>query len=373
MKIELHKLVDYLQPTKYIVTSDEYSDEFETPVLTAGKTFILGYTNEIKGIYVADKEKEVILFDDFTTSFQWVDFSFKVKSSACKILIPKKDVDLRFIFYAMQKVSIDKGLHKRYWISVFSKQKIYYPDALVRGKIVKVLDTIKSLIDLYSEQIKTFEEIIRAKFCDIFGEPSSLNTNKANKKINQIGKCIAGATPNTSIKEYWENGTIPWLTSGEVSSGRIFKTEKKITQKGYENTSTKLVPARSVVIALAGQGKTRGTVGITEIELCTNQSVCSVIPHNHNEISIDYLYYYLKYQYSQLRAISNGEGGRGGLNLTILGDFSVYVPEYKEQIEFVKLAIEFESLIKKSQEQIEFLNELFVKKLDDFFDGKNNA
>ena len=84
--IAIGDVVQYEQPTKYIVSSTEYNDTFSIPVLTAGQSFVLGYTNEAEGIYNASKENPVIIFDDFTGSFKWVDFSFKVKSSAIKIL-----------------------------------------------------------------------------------------------------------------------------------------------------------------------------------------------------------------------------------------------------------------------------------------------
>lgn len=86
---KLGALLDYEQPTKYIVKSTDYNDSYPTPVLTAGQTFILGHTNETKGIYVATKDNPTIIFDDFTTSFHWVDFNFKIKSSAMKMLRPK--------------------------------------------------------------------------------------------------------------------------------------------------------------------------------------------------------------------------------------------------------------------------------------------
>ena len=87
----LNEIIDYEQPGKYIVSSTDYNDDFETPVLTAGQSFILGYTNETEGIYQASKESPVIIFDDFTTSSHWVDFPFKVKSSAMKLLTAKDE------------------------------------------------------------------------------------------------------------------------------------------------------------------------------------------------------------------------------------------------------------------------------------------
>lgn len=149
------------------------------------------------------------------------------------------------------------------------------------------------------------------------------------KRLGEIAELYAGATPSTTKSEYWKGGTIPWMSSGEVHNGQIFQTEKKITTLGYDNCSTKLVPPNSVVVALAGQGKTRGTVAITRIQLCTNQSLCSIIP-NSNYCS-DYLYFYLGSQYEVLRQISSGDGTRGGLNLQMLKDFLIPFPPLAEQ------------------------------------------
>ena len=135
--------IDYIQPTKYIVEKAVYNDEYFTPVLTAGKTFILGYTNEITGVYNATSESPCIIFDDFTTSFHWIDFPFKVKSSALKILVPKtKDMNFKFFYYLMRKINYKKaeGVHQRHWISKYSQLEISFPDLDKQNKIVEVLD-----------------------------------------------------------------------------------------------------------------------------------------------------------------------------------------------------------------------------------------
>ena len=96
---ELGELLSYEQPTPYIVGSTDYNDKYKTPVLTAGKSFVLGYTNETNGVYTA---LPVIIFDDFTTASQYVNFEFKVKSSAMKILTPNTELVLpKFIYYRM--------------------------------------------------------------------------------------------------------------------------------------------------------------------------------------------------------------------------------------------------------------------------------
>ena len=155
--VELEEVLDYEQPTKYIVSSVNYNDEYPTPVLTAGKTFILGYTDEKNGIFPVSK-LPVIIFDDFTTATKLVNFSFKVKSSAMKILHAKKDkADARFLFYLMQGIKFSSSTHKRYWISEYSKIKIPFPPLEVQKEIVEQIEAKQNTINHAKEIIKNLE------------------------------------------------------------------------------------------------------------------------------------------------------------------------------------------------------------------------
>lgn len=144
---KLGEILDYEQPSKYIVKSTDYDDSYSTPVLTAGQSFILGYTNETDGIYAASKSNPTIIFDDFTTSFHWVDFDFKVKSSAMKMLRPKlkKDVVFRYIYFAMSCIKYVPQDHTRHWISKYSLFEIPVPPLPVQREIVRILDNFTSL------------------------------------------------------------------------------------------------------------------------------------------------------------------------------------------------------------------------------------
>ena len=143
---KLGELLGYEQPSKYIVHSTEYDDTFKTPVLTAGQSFILGYTSENDGIYQASKDNPTIIFDDFTTSFHWVDFNFKIKSSAMKMLRPiKNDVSFKYIYYSMQCINFVPQDHARHWISKYSNFEIPVPPLEVQQKIVEILDNFTSL------------------------------------------------------------------------------------------------------------------------------------------------------------------------------------------------------------------------------------
>lgn len=143
----------YEQPGKYIVKSTAYSDNYKTPVLTAGQSFILGYTDETDNIFYASKENPVIIFDDFTTSFHWVDFNFKVKSSAVKMLRlnNSENISLRYVYYAMQCINYTPGEHSRQWISKYSNFEIPLPDRETQDRIVGILDNFDSIASSLSE------------------------------------------------------------------------------------------------------------------------------------------------------------------------------------------------------------------------------
>jgi type I restriction enzyme S subunit len=140
----LGELLSFEQPTNYLVSNGEYSDANDVPVLTAGKTFVLGYTNEIRGIF---DNLPVIIFDDFTTASKYVTFPFKAKSSAMKLLRPRNPlVNLRLVFDMMQIVEFKLGDHKRYWISEYQKLEVKIPDAVEQTAIAAVLSDMDTEI-----------------------------------------------------------------------------------------------------------------------------------------------------------------------------------------------------------------------------------
>ena len=151
----LGEILDYKQPTKYIVKSKEYNNKFKTPVLTAGKTFILGFTNEEDNIFLASPRNPVIIFDDFTTSNRWIDFSFKVKSSAMKILYmnntEENNVLFKYVYYYMQTINYNSKEHGRKWLSHYAKINIPIPPLQTQEKIVDILDKFNTITNDISE------------------------------------------------------------------------------------------------------------------------------------------------------------------------------------------------------------------------------
>ena len=148
---KIEEFVDYVQPTKYIVKNTDYSDLYKTPVLTAGQTFILGYTNEEDDVYQASKENPVIIFDDFTTDSRLVNFPFKVKSSAMKILKTNKAIDIEYVASFMSITRLIGDTHKRYWISEYSKLEIPLPPYKEQVRIMNQIKLLFERLDSITE------------------------------------------------------------------------------------------------------------------------------------------------------------------------------------------------------------------------------
>lgn len=248
---KLGDILDYEQPSKYIVKSTEYRISFRTPVLTAGQSFILGYTDEIDGIFQASKGNPVIIFDDFTTSFHWVDFDFKVKSSAMKMLRMKSDKALfRYVYLYMQTFSYVPMDHSRQWIGTYSDFEIPLPPLPIQTEIVRILDKfveqqeqLERLIELRKKQYEYYrEEMLKPKE----GEKWE------RKKLGEIGKNLDyKRKPITSSKRI--KGSYPYYGA----SGIVDYVEDYIFDGTYlliSEDGANLI-ARSTPIAFTIEGK----------------------------------------------------------------------------------------------------------------------
>ena len=318
---KIKDLLEFEQPTKYIVESSSYTPTGKTAVLTANKSFVLGYTNETDGVYT---DTPAIIFDDFTTDSKYVDFPFKVKSSAIKILTSRNEnTDLKFVYEIMKSFTFPIANHKRHYISQYQELDIVIPSTKEQRKIAEILSSVDIEINRIEDLINVDEKLKIGLMQDFF--------NKSDwdyKEIEKVATVLTGGTPKTSVKEYW-GGDINWMSSGEVNLRRVKNTEKKITQKGLDGSNASMLPIGTSMIALAGQGKTRGKVAILEVETTCNQSLAGIVT-NKDFLYNEFLFYNLEYRYQELRNVSGGEG-RAGLNLKLIKNFKVPVPPIETQ------------------------------------------
>lgn len=189
--------------------------------------------------------------------------------------------------------------------------------------------------------------------------------------IGSIAKTTAGATPSTKKPEYW-GGDIPWMSSGEINLKQVHSVEKRITALGFSKSSTKIIPKKSILIALAGQGKTRGTVAVNHIELCTNQSIAAILLDK--EIADNnFVYFNLDSRYTELRAMSTGDGGRGGLNLSIINSVPFSIPEIKEQECIAKVLVTADKEIELLEEKLAHLKQEKKALMQQLLTGKRRV
>ena len=146
----LENIIEYEQPTDYIVSSTNYDDSYLTPVLTAGKSFLIGYTDEEEGIY---SKLPCIIFDDFTTASKLVTFPFKVKSSAMKILQVNQNISIKYVAAFMSITQLIGDTHKRYWISEYSKLPISIPPKEEQKRIATAIDNLFNVLDTIKENL----------------------------------------------------------------------------------------------------------------------------------------------------------------------------------------------------------------------------
>ncbi|HFC6369332.1 TPA: restriction endonuclease subunit S [Neisseria lactamica] len=331
----LGEVADYEQPTKYLVASKNYDDKFDTPVLTAGKTFILGYTDETEGIYKAS-ESPVIIFDDFTTANKWVDFDFKVKSSAMKIITSKneQDVLLKYVYYWLNTLpnSLTDGDHKRQWISNFSNKEIPIPPLEIQQKIVKILDK-------FTELEATLEATLEAELA-LRKRQYWYYRDFLLDFDNQIGGGIADGY-QCRLKD------VVWKTLGEVchniSSGKNKKRDINGIYPIYGSTGVigktneKVYGKQHILVARVGANAGFVHIGEGEYDVSDN----TLIIDNKDNILFGYLFYVLKNM--KLNQFARG-AGQPLLTAGQLKSLKIPIPPLPEQEKITAILDKFDTL-----------------------------
>ena len=245
--MKIKDFIDYEQPNEYIVESDRYSNECSTPVLTAGKSFILGYTNEGKGIY---KKGPCIIFDDFTTSVHYVDFPFKVKSSAMKILTTKSNADIKYCYYLLLSLSKMPPNHKRQWISTTSEKSYVLPSMDKQISIVKQLDLISDTIANYTNQIENLDNLVKARFIEMFGDPVADTRNWGQTLLKEHLESIKYGTSTPPI--FTDDG-YAFIRATNIKNGKIITNDMKyIPQEEADRLEKCKLSGGEIIIVRSG-------------------------------------------------------------------------------------------------------------------------
>ncbi len=360
---KLDEVLEYEQPTPYIVNSKSYKEEYETPVLTAGKSFILGKTKEKNGIFPKDK-LPVIIFDDFTTATKFVDFPFKVKSSAMKILHPIKNIsDAKFLFYLMQNNIFDhSGIHKRYWISEYSKIEILLPPLPEQHRIVKILDEVFADVAKAKanaeKNIQNAKELFESYLQSVFANPGK---DWGERKLGEAYDVRDGTHDSPKYqKEGYALITSKNLKRDELDYQKI----KYISEKDYKKINARSkVHKGDVLFAMIG---TIGNPVVikNEPDFAIKNVALFKIPKDQNSY---FLKYFLDSKFVIDKMMSEAKGTtQKFVGLGYLRNFKIQLPKLDEQKSIVAKLDAFSAETKK-------LETIYKQKLADLEELKKSV
>ncbi|KDF09608.1 restriction endonuclease subunit S [Citrobacter amalonaticus] len=326
--LPLGNVTKYEQPTKYLVKAKDYHDTFSIPVLTAGKTFILGYTDETHGIYEASKTP-VIIFDDFTTANKWVDFDFKAKSSAMKMITSSDDIkfSLKYVYYWLNTLpnELVDGDHKRQWISNYAQKKVPVPcpdnpekSLAIQSEIVRILDKFTALTAELTAEL-------------------TMRKKQYNYYRDQL----------LSFKE----GEVEWKTLGEVATFRrgTAITQKQTTPGDIPVVANGPTPTyfhsksnrQDETIVIARSGAYAGYVSFWNQPIFLTDAF-SVHP-NLKIVKPKFLYYVLQNKQEHIHAMKKG-AGVPHVRVKEFESYDVPIPPLAEQVRIVTILDKFDTL-----------------------------
>nr|WP_237699058.1 restriction endonuclease subunit S [Caldicellulosiruptor kronotskyensis] len=391
--VKLGEVLAYEQPNKYIVKDEQYDKRHGIPVLTPGKTFILGFTQEHQGIY---NNIPVIIFDDFTTESRYIAFPFKLKSSAVKILKSKCNfVNLYYVYNSMQLLNFKPGSeHKRFWISEYSKFLIPLPPLPEQRKIAEILETIDNAIEKTDAIIEKYKRIKQGLMQDLLtkgvvneGEGESERWRLRDENIDKfkdspLGRIpeewevvdvyghvnlINGGTPSTERPEFW-NGSIPWLSVEDFNIGKrwVFSSSKYITELGLKQSATKLLKKGMLIISA------RGTVGVLAqlgADMAFNQSCYGLDAKDKMKLSNDFLYYALKHFITSFLSLAYGNVFNT-ITRETFKEILIPLPPLPEQQRIASILSQIDEVIEKEQAYKEKLERIKKGLMEDLLTGK---
>ncbi len=370
--MKLGEILDYEQPTNYIVESTDYSDAYSIPVLTAGKSFILGYTNESFGVF---NDLPVIIFDDFTTAIQYVDFPFKVKSSAMKILKAKKEIaDIKYMYYKMQTIRENNSEHKRYWISKYAELEISLPSLAEQKKIAAILDAADELRQKDKALVEKYNELTQAMFLDMFGDPVSNPKGWDKTELKECtSKIGSGSTPRGGKESYQKSG-ISLIRSLNIYDNEFYyENLARISDEQADKLKNVIIEKNDVLFNITGASVCRSTIvpeDVLPARVNQHVSILRPLKNKLNPIFLSHLMISKSTKQQLLMVGSAGGAVMEAITKEQLEKYKVPIPKIELQNKFaerVKVIEEQKRIARVSAQKSE---ELFNSLLQKAFKGE---
>lgn len=337
-RCKLEEFISYEQPTKYIVDSDQYDDSYKIPVLTAGKSFILGYTDEKNNIF---DNLPVIIFDDFTTSVQFVDFPFKVKSSAMKLLKNTEQADIKYCYYLLKFLQHTPENHKRQWLSATSQNIVELPIIEKQKNIVRKLDKILEVIDNQNKQLELLDEAIKARFVEMFGDE---NNSKGWEIVNieDVANVQVGVVIKPSQYYTDQYNGIKAFRSLNIGDGYIKDDDwVYFSKEGNKKNKKSILSTNDVLVVRSGAP---GTACVVTSEYAGSNAIDVIIAHpDFQKVDSRYLCTYTNMPHGKSQIIE-GTGGAAQQHFNVgkYNKLKLMLPPLEYQKQYVKFLEEID-------------------------------
>ena len=232
-----------------------------------------------------------------------------------------------------------------------------------QDEIVNILDKCKFVIDSRKRELLELDNIIKARFVEMFGSIHE-STGYPYLALKDLSDVISGGTPSRGKAEFWNNGTIPWVKTTELKNNVITDVDEYITEEGLVNSSAKLVPAGTILVAMYGQGKTRGMTAYLDIEASTNQACACILPSD--KIDSMFMWKYFELSYDKLISLAQG-AGQPNLNGNMIKNFKVLVPPIEMQKSYVNFVNQVDKSKVKVQKALDETQKLFDSLMQQYF------
>lgn len=297
-----------------------------------------------------------------------------VHNEAIISIYPKPGMEQRFLGYYLSQIDYSQLQDRQIKGNTLNKSKIDripvpVPSGAEQKAIADLLDSVRSAITSAREGLAATKALTRAVSDQLFAaEGRDEDDRWVTERLGENHEVSSGGTPSRTAAEYWTGGTIPWVKTAEVNYTVIRETSEHITQLGLDNSGAKILPAGTLLLAMYGQGVTRGKVGVLGIEAASNQA-CAAIQLKNDSVDSRYLYHYLSHQYGELRHMAHG-GQQQNLNLDIVRDFPITYPLSRErQAEIVEVLDAIDERTRLHEARLPLLEALFSALLKGLMSG----
>jgi len=360
------------------IQTKDYKNAGSYPIVDQGQAPIAGWTDSLEA--VIDDPLPLIVFGDHSRTFKYVDEPFARGADGTQLLRPVDEIDPLFFYYACRAIDLPSRGYNRHFTLLKEKEVAYPKDGAVQRSIASLLQRAERAIAVQDELVGLLEQTKSAAMHQLFTRGTRRGAQRetgigpvpeswTRDSIDEHFSVVSGGTPSRANAAYWSGGTIPWVKTTEVNYSVITETEEHITQAALDQSAAKMLLRGTLLMAMYGQGVTRGKVAILGIDASCNQACAAMTPKD-DDVVPRYLYHYLTSRYDEIRSLAHG-GQQQNLNLDIVRKIDIPVPPtFDEQQEIVDVLDTLDRKIDLHRRKRGVLDQLFISLLHKLMTGE---